>query len=163
MLPTTHLKQLWKFKKIMSLNWFSILCLQKIQKLIQYSKTKIIIHTVCWGHFFIWLWQKDICKSDLIWRWFWNSGIGTFWWNAHNVLMPLGWGEGTGFFLSRVACHEWKEKIIPKRVTKGHLDSPRVTSGEATSDEWGIKMGLEWRVWELFLWLLLSLKALSFL
>ena len=83
--------------------------------------------------------------------------------DIRNVLMPLGWGEGTGFFLSRVACHEWKEKIIPKRVTKAHLDSPRVTSGVATSDEWGIQMGLEWRVWELFLWLLLSLKALSFL
>ena len=28
-----------------------------------------------------------------------NNGNG-------NVLMPLGWGKGTGFFLSRVACHE---------------------------------------------------------
>ena len=52
MLPTTHSKQLWKFKKIMSLNWFSILCLQKIQKLIQYSKTKVIFHTDCSEHFF---------------------------------------------------------------------------------------------------------------
>ena len=45
------------------------------------------------------------------------------------MIMPLGCGE--------------VKRIIPKRVTKDHLDSPRVTSGEATSDEWGIQMGLE--------------------
>ena len=36
-----------------------------------------------------------------------------------------------------------KGKNNSQRVTKAHLDSPRVTSGEATSDEWGIQMGLE--------------------
>ena len=36
-----------------------------------------------------------------------------------------------------------KGKNNSQRVTKAHLDSPRVTSGEATSDEWGIEMGLE--------------------
>ena len=55
--------------------------------------------------------------------------------------MPLGWGKGKGFFLSRVACHECTEKIIPKRVTKAHLDSPRDTRGFATCDSWGIQMG----------------------
>ena len=36
-----------------------------------------------------------------------------------------------------------KGKNNSQRVTKAHLDSPRVTSGEATSDEWVIEMGLE--------------------
>jgi hypothetical protein len=36
-----------------------------------------------------------------------------------------------------------KGKNNSQRVTKAHLDSPRVTSCEATSDEWGIQMGLE--------------------
>ena len=60
------------------------------------------------------------------------------WKCGNNVLMPLGWGEGTSF-----SFHEWKEKIISQRVTKAHSDFPQVTSGEAISDEWGIRMGLE--------------------
>ena len=61
--------------------------------------------------------------------------------------MPLGWGEGTGFLLSQVACHEWKEKIIPNESQKpiwipheSQVAKPRVTSGEskwALSDEFG--------------------------
>ena len=63
--------------------------------------------------------------------------------------------ERQGFFLSRVACHEWKEKVVPNMSPKVHFDAYYlVTSGKATSDEWGIGMhtvsfdwylsGLEW-------------------
>ena len=62
--------------------------------------------------------------------------------------------ERQGFFLSRVACHEWKEKVVPNMLPKVHFDSSLVTSDKATSDEWGIGMhtvsfdwylsGLEW-------------------
>ena len=61
--------------------------------------------------------------------------------------MPLGWGEGIGFFLSQVACHEWKEKIIPNESWKpiwipheSQVTKPQVTSGEsewALSDKFG--------------------------
>ena len=126
------------------------------------DKVEVPTFSICTG------WKKSIMDeykitSEFFWSHTSNDSNLPTDATLRNVLMPLGWDEGRGFFLSRVACHEWKEKIIPKRVTKAHLDSPRVTSGVATSDEWGIQMGLEWRVWELFLWLLLSLKALSFL
>ena len=48
-----------------------------------------------------------------------------------------------GFFPFTSGLPRVKGKNNSQRVTKAHLDSPRVTSGEATSDEWGIKMGLE--------------------
>ena len=48
---------------------------------------------------------------------------------SRNVLMPLGWGEGTGFFLSRVACHEWEEKNNSKTSHKRPLRFP-------TSHKW---------------------------
>ena len=35
----------------------------------------------------------------------------------------------------------WKNNS--QQVMKAHLDSLQVTSGKATSDEWGIQMGLE--------------------
>ena len=44
-----------------------------------------------------------------------------------------------GLFPFTSGLPQVKGKIIPKRVTKAHLDSPQVTSGEATSDEWGTK------------------------